>query len=281
MSQLYVGVVRWVVQDIGYLNTFWAWANHRGEAIHRMLGAAKRQKIHNPLVNRLDPFDPENLRADVLTDDYGITFYSEKAYSFVPGYSYKFPYGIVPSCIEGDNEPDDIEPGWNVSVNADGLLDLTAVVEAKELLEIYGHLISLLPSIRVFWIRIVEDWEKYGQEQIFANESLNTPQLILDFIKGHSIDILQNGHLVLTCFSDVGATNLNLSDHKYIEALSYDKDVIAKLCLHLNDCGIGKLDDLLTINDRIHHWHYRHPAGKGRTDLINMLQNEGFVERFL
>jgi hypothetical protein len=273
--EFYTSLIEWTEHDTSYVRVFWAWASHLGEALHKMVNRAKASGISDPMVCEADPYEFDNLPETAMTSDDGVTYMSDAIHSFPMTCCYNLPYGVIQSCIEGDHEAEDIVVGYELDDQED-LIQLSAVVEEESLLGIYQDLITVLTDIRVFWIKIHDDWEDTGKEEIYVNEELITRDKISEFIRMNLRDTLHNGHITITTYSEAGATNLNISDHKMIIVLTYEKEIAERISSVLNKCGISKREKLISVECGFHHWHYRHPEGLDRRDLISLLKSQGF-----
>lgn len=145
-----------------------------------------------------------------------------------------------------------------------------------DLLDVY---LKLLPEndIAVFWVGIADDWEEAGSEEIYTNEALNEKKKIADYISQNRIDTLENGHVTLTSYIRKGQTNINISDHKLIEVMTYDRETGSLTCETLEGAGLGQHEELVNVGDRFYHWHYRHPDGADRKELTGQLIRQGFT----
>lgn len=273
--EFYTCIIEWPEGEISYLRVFWAWASHLGEALSKMTECAKAIGISNPIACEADPYEFSNLPDTAITQDEGQTYVDDTIHSFPTRYSYKLPGGVIKCCLEGDYEIEDIAVGYTMD-NDEDLICVTAVVEEHNLLSIYSRLIKTLPDIAAFWIRLQDDWEEAGKEEIYVNEELNSFDNISELIEQERLNTLENGHVTITTFSKAGKTNLNISDHKIIVALTYEIDIAERFCDLLTEEGIRVKDELVTIEYGFHHRHYRHPKSQDRQSLISLLQRKGF-----
>lgn len=276
MRQFYTGLIKWSDEEFSYFRVFWSWATNIGEAIDKMLKCAAQQQITNPKIYQFDPYNFEVLPSNAIASNNGETYFSEPTYSFPTEANYQLPYGVIASCLEGEHDISEIQVGYEVKREADGLIKLTALVEEDKLLPLYLNLLQVLPSIRVFWIKLQDDWEHFGKEELYVHEGLNCPQTIKLFLEQYHLDILLNGHLTLTSYTDRGETNVSIDEHRLIIVLGYDEELIDKICKRLEQYNFSKKSNLITVLSKIHHWHYKHPAGKARRDLTLLLRNKGF-----
>lgn len=277
MTQFYAALLEWSDDHLSYVRVFWAWATHMGEALDKMIACALRQQIPSPIPCQLDPYDFETLPEDVTTDDDGETYIADAVFSFPPEPSYMLPYGVIASGVEGEHDIDEIRIGYLVKSNPQGLAKLTAIVHAEDLVPFYIQMLSLLPGIRVFWVQIQADWEQTNHAEFYVHEGLATVQAIQGWLEQHYTDMVLNGHLILTTYTEQGETNVSLTDHKLLQVVGYDSELIHRLSTFLSQEQIPAIEELVTIEYGIYHWHYRHPASKTRPELIAMLKGQGFT----
>lgn len=276
-TEFYTCLIEWSEGPTSYVRVFWAWASHLGEALEKMRKVAKGMGIGNPVLAQADPYEFDNLPATAVTEDGGATYVSDTEHSFPTENNFTLPYGVIHSCLEGEHETDEIVTGFEISQNEGGLIELEAVVEESELISVYLDAVAALSDVRVFWVKIHDDWENIGKEEIYVNEELVSQEAIKEFIKKHQLNTLQNGHVTLTTYSNEGQTNLNISDHKMIVAISFEKSVIDRIAEVLGGHRLNMRPELISVQYGFHHWHYRHPEAKGRSALIDLLKKEGFV----
>ena len=259
-----------------YVQVYWAWASHLGEALHKMKERAIALGVGSPILVEADPFDFSSLPSTAVSEDNGDTYFADTHHFFPPTPCFRLPYGVVNSCIEGEYELEEIEVGYEVDELDDELIEVSAVVEEKDLLKVYLSVVGALSDIRVFWVKLHDDWEDAGKEEMYVNEQLTSLESITQFIQTNLLNTVQNGHVTLTSYATEGATNVNISDHKTIDVLTYDRQVADKLCEVLSSYGLNEKDNLISIKRGFHHWHYRHPEAFNRHDLIDMLYMQGF-----
>lgn len=258
------------------MKIFFVWAEDIGEAISRAVSSAKKLGIRDPLVENVDYYDFASLHQDANPVVEGESYASKYTHYFPTRYYYKLPNGVVFALGEKeDDDEDKIRPSFKNWKDEDGLITIEAVVEADDLLEVYLELISVMSEIRAFWVKFHEDWESTG-ETIYVNEKLDSANRIETFLKKNKIDTLWNGYVILTTYFDEGATNLNISDHKTIEVLTYSKKTASKVVNVLRRRGLKRPRNFIRVSAGIHHWHYRHPNGRGREALADKLTEQGF-----
>lgn len=269
-------MIEWSEGDVSFICSVWAWGSHIGEAVHKMLDCARQNRIVDPYLCQIDYYEYE-LPESAISNDDGLTFIDNTEESFPTEYVYRLPHGVILVPEEHELDEADIEPGYRIWPEDDeGLIEITAVVEEQDLLDVYFDLVAILDEIRFFWIKIADDWDDAEQGEMYTNESLNSLPLIKSYIEQNKTDTLFNGHLTLTAYSDKGATNINISDHKMPLILTFDRDIADAVCRVFGKRGLEKKEDLISIAGGFHHWHYRHPEGAGRKDLIAKLKKQGF-----
>lgn len=259
----------------GFRN-FWVWAEGLSNAIEKVLITAQKLEIQNPIAKYIDYSDYEPPE-EAFSIDNGQTFVEEEVYTFPTEECYKLPKGVIFSLNDNDEfEDTQIKLGFDLVTYEDGLIEVEAVVEESKILKIYLDLIAILPEIRVFMLKLQEDWEDEDNEEIYVNEKLSSIELIKDFINENAIDTLQNGHLTLTTYFDEGQTNINISDHKTLVIMSYEKNIIDRAGKILKGYNLKKKKELICVSRGFHHYHYKLHNALNRKQLIQKLKAKGF-----
>lgn len=271
-------LIEWSEGDESNLRNFWTWAEDIGEAIEKIYEGANKLDIKNPIARYIDFYDFDELPDEVFSINDGNVFVAEEFHIFPTEYCYKIPTGVILSFEECEFDDTQIEPGFDLNDYENGLIEIEAVVEEPEILKVYLDLIEVLPEIRVFMVKIQEDWESDNSEEIFINEQITTIELVNNFIESNRINTLENGHLTLTTYFDEGQTNINISDHKSLVILTYDKDIAEKCCQILKKHGLSEKEKLICIARGFHHWHYKHHKGLDRKGLVRKLKDQHFIK---
>ena len=288
----FVARVEWSDAEESHLMTFWAYADHIGEALDKIHTSAKAYDIPNPIVSAVDFADSNDLPEVAESYDDGQTFVDNTVRTFPTEPIYRLPYGVIESFGPGRGgyTTEDFTVGYATEVDEEDdeedLFELRALIDEKDLLPIYLDLIDVLPDISVFWIKLQSDWEDPNPKnnddedeestEIYTNTKLKSRQAIVEFIERNCVDILQNGHVTISTYSPTGETNLNISDHKMIVVLTYDEDIAVRMGQVLEERGVYEQYELVGPDRDFHHWHYRHPESRDRKGLIKFLKKEGF-----
>jgi hypothetical protein len=114
-------------------------------------------------------------------------------------------------------------------------------------------------------------------EQILVNEHIVTANRIGEFLNDWSGSVLRNGFVSITGYLEEGATNVSITDHKKIVALTYSSAVADQIVGLLPQMGYGEIDPFFTIDCEMHHWHYRDPNGSDYARLVDELMAAGFT----
>ncbi|MEZ5324887.1 MAG: hypothetical protein R3F19_07480 [Verrucomicrobiales bacterium] len=274
---LYTCLIEDQTDDEAFVQVYWAWGSHMGDAIEKSLSTARDNGLTNPTVREVDPYDIENLEGEVFPNSEADVFFATTRFSFPPEPSFIFPAGIVPSCIEDEeaNDVDDIRAGYRRSQDEEGLIEIGVNVSDSCLLPLYERVIKLHETYKTFWYLIQGHWGDV-EDQIYENPDLCTSEAIIEHLRAHRHDAVMNGFVTLTAYADEGATNVNISDHKRIVILTYSDSVADATEAALKDEGIPHHEDLVSFDNRIHHWHYRPSESLDRSDLIAHLTSSGF-----
>jgi hypothetical protein len=278
--KFFAAVVQWSDEEDSYYRTFWAHASHMGEALDKILKSADANDIPNPIVGSINFDTVDNLPETATTDDDGDTYADDTVFSAPLEHYYQLPYGVIESFTDEGYTTEDLTVGYDIDVgyeeDDDDLIKLRALVNEDDLLTTYLALVDGLPNISGFWIKLQDDWEEADSEEIYKNTDLNSRQRITEFIDRNRKDILLNGHVTITANSSVGKTNLNISDHKMIEVLTYDLEIAGKMAELLKARGVYQQYELLGVDQDFDHWHYRHPQPRDRQGLVELLKSAGF-----
>lgn len=272
----YVIILESSDKENGNLYILYLWAENISHSLDKSLSYANSLSFPNPAVRQIDPYNFDSIKTIKGLKKDGEVYISEKIYSFNYVDSYHFPHGIIASCMEGNHDISEIKPGYKVFHENDGLIKLTLNSKAECLLSTYNNLLSIVPCIDTFWIKISAEWDCYTDDVFYINQNLNSSQSIYSFINEHQIDLLFNGYVTLTSYVSQGRTNISIDDHKLVIVLSYDEQLVDNLCIHLEENNMHRKHDLITIQDEIYHWHYPHIEGKSKKELISLLANEDF-----
>jgi hypothetical protein len=272
---LYTCLIEEQTEDEAFVQVYWSYAEHIGEAIEKVLAAARRNGMKDPQAREFDPYDISNLQGDVAPGPDSETFWATNRVFFDPEPLFQLPYGIVGSCIEGEHDLDEIASGFTRNKDGEGLTTIGVNVTRDSLFQIYSLLVRLRPDYSVFWYILHDHWDDES-DRFLVNESLCTPDAILDHLQNNELDALMNGYVTLTAYLDDGATNVNISDHKRVVILTYSDELADHYCLALKGAGYPQMEELAAIDDRIYHWHYRHPDSRTREGLVNYLHSCGF-----
>jgi hypothetical protein len=262
--------------DYSFIRVFWAWADHLGVAIERVLRSCDRAGLKGAVAREADPYDFTTLPGHVTRDDKPGVFFDKSRHYFPAEESLTPPVGIIKSCMEGEFEDALIREGFSLIEREDGLHEVEVVVGRDRLFDTFVDLVKLLPSIRVFWVKLSADWEDAGREEFWVNEALNTPELIADYLKVNARDTVSNGHVTLTAYSRAGQTNLSIDSHKTIKVLTKSKRVRGRMAAALKRLGFGEAAELHSLEYGYYHWHYRPARSKSRARLVAALKRDGF-----
>jgi hypothetical protein len=259
-----------------FFQTYWAHAEHLGEALHKVIVAATRNGLSLPLARAADSCEIPNSDWEVARNPEADVFWTVGRIFFPPEPSFRVPYGVISSYAKGDHDLDEIRAGFERSADETGLHTIEVNVPESGLLGTYSHLLSLRSRFKVFWYKIHGHWTDSDQDELYVNESLDSPEKIITHLRKTEINSVKNGFLTLTAYIEEGATNFNISDHKKIVVLTYSENVADQVVAELERNGLGRIDPFVSIELGIHHWHYRHPESKPRDQLIQSLLESGF-----
>jgi hypothetical protein len=275
---LYVVMIEYTEGETSYIQTHWASADSIGNAIDAVVAEGKINGIQCPIPRQIDPYDISNLPDEGISrGENESVMFSETVHSFpADDVMINLPYGIIPSCIEGEFDYSEILSGYTRTKLDGNLHKISMIVSDDDILTAYMNLLEREREYKVLMIELHSHYQNDKINEIYTNEKLATFQNICDFITGNSNDIIKNGHVGVVSYLDKGKTNIKLSDHKMIEIIGYDSNVIEQYGHLINTMGFPYLDRFVSINDRMHHWHYRPAASKNKSELTNHITGLGF-----
>jgi hypothetical protein len=259
-----------------YVQPYWAYGSHLGEALARVQARALSNGFRRPTLKEADPFDPGDLQDDIIWAPDRLTGWAPTQYFFPPGPGFTLPWGVIASCEEGEFDVDDIAPGYRASVE-DGLHTIELNTSEDRLVSDYALLLNTSGPFKVFWVVIHGHWTDDAGDLFLVNESLTSADVIERFLRADLANTVRNGYLTFTAYSDEGATNINISDHKKVVAFTRSASMASRLTGALKSVGYTTPEPFNTVDHRFHHWHYRDPRGLGREALIEALLVRGFA----
>jgi hypothetical protein len=260
-----------------FVQAFFTWAPDVGEAIAKVTAAAKeREGIANPVATELDDYDFATLPDDVVEIS-GTTVLSSGARNYFPADEpyFRLPAGVILSCLDGEYDPEELHPGFHIMEEGD-LLRLECAVPGEELAKTFNALVGVLPDILVTWVECSNEWGNATTNQFYSNETLYSPDSIQAFLDSETENILHNGMVKFTAYTEEGQTNLLIDGHKLISVLTYSREIAETMAAKLQDLGFGKFDALHTVARGLHHWHYAPATALPRRDFVKHLLEQGF-----
>src|SRR5688572_2702213 len=142
LEQLFMALLEDRDPDEPFVQMFWAPGHHLGEAIDRMLEAARLQGVQHPSVNMAGLCDSIDQEDDTVEGPDGVLWAAARHYYDADEEepSLIFPHGIVATFEdEGQtNDVDDLRPGYKVSpADDDGFYSLHVNVDGHRLRDDY------------------------------------------------------------------------------------------------------------------------------------------------
>lgn len=262
--------------DEFFVQVFWTWAEHIGAAISSVLKVALQENIKEPVAAQIDPYDFESIPDNVYEIHKTGVFTSGQRYYYPATFCLKIPEGVILSALDGDFDIEDLHKGFRFDLRNDGFCRINVVLPQDELEDTFLQLVKALPSIKVSWVEILNWWDEAENKQLWTNERLNNFDTIADFLKSNNRDILKNGFLNFTVYCEVGATNLQISDHKEICLITRSQEIQRIIADKLKELKISESDNLKSLSKGFHHWHYRPDGSYNRNDFINHIKKNGF-----
>ncbi len=275
---LFTALIEEQTADEAFIQAYWAHAPHMGMALDLILDAARANGCLRPMARQCDPFDLDHLEAEVIPSPQADVFWADTRHYFPPEAMFDLPLGIIASCIEGDHDVDEINRGFTQATDDGGLMTVEVNVELSQLMALYSQLLQCRQGYKVFWYILHDFWEDEDRDKFLVNEALSTADSILNHLVENSLDAIKNGFVTLTAYIEEGATNLKITDHKRIAISSYSAPLVAEYTALLRQLGYPDTPALVSIDDKMHHWHYRVRGSKSKTELIDSLKAQGFKD---
>lgn len=126
-SPLYTGLINEQTENDAFIQSYFSRADHMGEALEKMLAAARLNGLENPEVRELDPLDTkmlETLEMKVEPGPDAGTFWVISRIYYEPEPLFQLPYGVIASQDEEGHDVDEIAPGFTQSRDENGLTTL-------------------------------------------------------------------------------------------------------------------------------------------------------------
>lgn len=265
-----------VEREHSFFQNFWSPATHIGEAIDSVLSACVRIGINQPIAIEADYVAFNSLPENAVRVNKLRVWHAPERHYFPNEKAFIPPVGIIESSQKGEYDYELIREGFSLNTTEDDIYEVEAAIERDKLFDTFVELMKVLPSIRLFWIKLAADWEEQNQEEFWTNENLNTAELIVSFLKTNFNDTVANGYVALTVYSDSGETNLNIDTHKTIKVLTKSTLIQREMADALKRMGFDELHEFHSLEYCFYHWHYRLTRTKSRSKLIAALKKWGF-----
>jgi len=262
--------------DQSFFQVFWAWADNIGEAIYLAQKEARLHGINESYARAIDPYDYDTLPEHVQEGKTPGTLYTEGRTYYDYEETITLPTGVIESCVEGDVFIEDVKEGFDCYTSSDETLCVDVTLDEKNLERIFLELVAELPSIRVTWVEISHEWETRTEQVFWSNEGCNYLESIMYLLKNKELGILKNGLLKLTVYSEEGATNVILTDHKTVSVLTKTTEIQNLMRDKLLKLGLHEFDSVKSIEYGMHHWHYIPYKASKREEFEKSLQMNGF-----
>jgi len=122
----------------------------------------------------------------------------------------------------------------------------------------------------------VKDYWENELTELWVAKHLNEKKIIIDFLKNHKEDTLENGYLDIVIYSSEGQTNLKLDGHKKIQLKTRDEKVFKSFIGKIIDLGYEQTKDFYNLEFGYHHFHYRLANSLTRAEFKQLLEHNGF-----
>jgi hypothetical protein len=261
-----------------FIQAYWANGAHVGEAIDSIVDVARKNGCKDPIATEIESFDVEDLTCAVEPNSGADVFWSLEKHYFEGAPTFEIPRGVIPCGIEGEHDVDEIATAYSVWKDQSGFYYIDVIVESVALFETFGRLLRLQSAYKVFWYVIHGHWDEESEDAFLVSEEMNTAAAILEHLGSNYESSVENGYVTLTAFFEEGATNLKITDHKYISIITTSEFISKKYERELRIIGFKKKRKLVTIEHGIHHYHYRPARSRNRDELIAYIRRIGFKD---
>lgn len=265
----------------GVFGNFYVYGSHLGDALAKVINTSAEYSFtnHNLIeASLLDGFEEidDNEELIEIADD---VYMRSAMYSFAlddPDKSFIPPIGIVKSVFEGEYDYELIEEKF-VAYNAgeDGIFEFELVVAKDNLINVFINSIEFISEVDGCCVYVKDYWENELTE-LWVAKHLNEKKIIIDFLKNHKEDTLENGYLDIVIYSSEGQTNLKLDGHKKIQLKTRDEKVFKSFIGKIIDLGYEQTKDFYNLEFGYHHFHYRLANSLTRAEFKQLLEHNGF-----
>ena len=267
--------------ETGVFGNFYAYGNHLGEALDKVIKASDEYRFfnHNLVEASLpDSFDIAGEKAGLIkiTDD---VYMRSTTYTYPlddPDKGFIPPAGIVKSVGDGGYDDDLIKECF-VAYGADenGIFEFELVLARQNLIDTFIKAIGFLPPIDGLSIYIKDHWES-GLTELWVADHFTDKHTVVTFLNEQKENTLENGHLDIVIHSAKGATDLMLDDHKKIQLHTKDATVFNDFGKNIIGLGYKQTRNFYSLEFGYHHFHYRPAGSLIRSEFKEMLTEHNF-----
>src|SRR5436853_979277 len=100
-SSFFTVMIESVEPEHSFIQVFWAWGKHLGEAIEKVLRACARMGIENVIPSEADDYDFDSLPEHIIYDEKLGVYFDETRHYFPTEKSFIAPFGIIKSGLDG------------------------------------------------------------------------------------------------------------------------------------------------------------------------------------
>ncbi|QNR25160.1 hypothetical protein [Croceimicrobium hydrocarbonivorans] len=261
--------------------SYFSYGHRCGVALENIYAAAKKEGISKPTViemMRLDDWDDYKIpEAAIKVSENSFRLPGTDTFSLnSPSQVFTPPKGIAFSTEEGDFESELIKEGFVAyTKDENGVYEFQMVVDNSRLIEVFFKCANFIEPVDSLLIEMMEHWEMRTPE-LWAGKALCSKKEVLDFLKEHQSDTLENGFVELIVHSPIGLTNLRLCEHKKIQLHTESLEVFNSFIRAVINLGFKQTRDLYNIEYGYHHWHYRPSKSLNRDEFTQLLMDLDF-----
>ncbi len=267
--------------ETGIVGNFYAYGQHLGDALGKAIKASAEYHFNNCNVTEASLLEKFEVIGDYkeLVEIADNVFMRPTTFTFSlndPDKEFIPPVGIVKGVDAGEYEYDLIQENFVAySKNENGIFEFELVLTKSNLIDTFLKIIDFLQTVDGFWIYIKNFWEN-KETELWVAKHFTDKKTVIEFLKSHRPDTLENGYIEIVVHSILGKTNLVLGEHKKIQLYTEGESVFNNFIGQIIELGFEQTRDFYNLEFGYQHWHYRPADSLSRSKLREMLTREKF-----